>query len=1353
MTSPFADASVEIIADFSRFDEEFGRGLRARIKAATAGAGKEFDQLGAAAKRAGDTVTRNMRTAGGSVRASFAGGTREAVRDFDGIGAAARRVSVSVTADMRRAAANTRNAFTGAQGGAVRAFTQILVSARSAGRQIQDAFSPAAMRRLFDPLIVAARNAGESLRATFGPGLSRLFDAIGDASRRVSVRISTDLPAAAERVRTVFGSVFGTGPGGAIRLLDGVGTESETAGRRVTAAMQDAASGAAGSFGAIRDAGAGIFGGLATESAQSSDDVDVNLTRMKDRGALHFGDVSRSAELAAAEIVAAFRVAGAGISSALSVGNPFQAVTARAAVASQVIQRSMQVAALNMRRSMAQAAAATSRQFDQISAAARIAAARVGRVMASAGRDMREAFRQTANPFILLIARAGDAAKEVLSKFRGVGRTVASEVSPRSDPFTGLIAFAARAARIIEQEFRNIGRRLADDFTPPADPFDRMIQDATRAADQIGEKFRQVGRNIAGDLGPGVEDPFNVISRRASDAARQVENQFEGMGRRIFRDLNPEGDPFDGLRRQSAAASRDIKSDMRGVAGAITTVAAVSAGAAAITGGIGLLAGGLAHLAAMAAGAVAALTPLAGAILALPALGAVGATAIGTLTVGFSGMDKILDSLTKDKPKDFEKAIAKMSGSARAFALELRKLQKPFDDLKTAVQGELFAGLVPVLDAVAKNLLPVLKAGLVAMAGVFNTLAKNLGAFLSDSRTASVLSDVFANAATAMGNLAEAAVPVAKAILGLVAAGGPGVLRIADAIRRMAERFADFVDQGTKSGQIAKFIDNGITAIGKLIDITKDFGGIIAGVFKAAGGDSKTLLSDIGDVVASMRELVESPEGQRALHDFFEGVREIIAVTLPVFRQLAPIVATVTKMIGDLTKGMGSGLQTGLAALGRGLEKLTPAAQPVGEALGSIFEALGRVAEVLGPALAEFLIAAAPYIDEMATITADILVPLIRELTPLIGPMVRALGEMALGFLYIVEVIGIVRKPLTDLFINVLIPIMKDVQDLARMIKEPFKELSELLFFTDWDEILAPLKKVLDQDLPGTFLNAVTSARNFGPDLISGIRQGIDDRLNELREAAARIARAFVDRLKEVLGIASPSAVMARIGGQIIDGLIAGLRGASARVGAVMGAVAGSFYGWATALPGRMAGIGGQIIGGLVGGLKRGAAAVRDAVAGLAALIPSGIARLLDSHSPSRVTFRLGETAVDGLRLALVSGRAQIRAAVDDLAAEVTRNLGAPVIGAAVMPAPVITAAAVAAAAAVVPRAAPVTPVVPVQRAAPVVAPGGLTPSALAGAGAGLTVVNNIALPTGDPLAAAQTIVNRVAASVLAGGA
>lgn len=75
----------------------------------------------------------------------------------------------------------------------------------------------------------------------------------------------------------------------------------------------------------------------------------------------------------------------------------------------------------------------------------------------------------------------------------------------------------------------------------------------------------------------------------------------------------------------------------------------------------------------------------------------------------------------------------------------------------------------------------------------------------------------------------------------------------------------------------------------------------------------------------------------------------------------------------------------------------------------------------------------------------------------------------------------------------------------------------------------------------GSISVAWSELYGIGSDIVEGIIQGIQSYVGNLLQAATDMVQQFLQKVKEFLGIASPSSVFAEIGGNIVQGIINGI--------------------------------------------------------------------------------------------------------------------------------------------------------------------------------------------------------------------
>ena len=220
--------------------------------------------------------------------------------------------------------------------------------------------------------------------------------------------------------------------------------------------------------------------------------------------------------------------------------------------------------------------------------------------------------------------------------------------------------------------------------------------------------------------------------------------------------------------------------------------------------------------------------------------------------------------------------------------------------------------------------------------------------------------------------------------------------------------------------------------------------------------------------------------------------------------------------------------------------------------------------------------------------------------------------------------------------------------------------------------------------LIGDMAKAVTSAQEFARNI---------DQLK---------ARGLATTLLQQLAEAGPKA-----GGAMAARLAAATTGQLAQLNTMSATLERAATATGTSVSNAMYASGIAASRGLVAGLTSQQKQIETAMLTIAKSMAAAIRRALGIRSPSSVMALIGEQAGAGVQQGLLSQVGPIRAAMATVSSAVSQPLpvvGAPGVG------------------------------IPVQRGAAL------------GGGGGIHVVNHIALPTGDPAAAAQAVVNRIAA-------
>lgn len=360
-----------------------------------------------------------------------------------------------------------------------------------------------------------------------------------------------------------------------------------------------------------------------------------------------------------------------------------------------------------------------------------------------------------------------------------------------------------------------------------------------------------------------------------------------------------------------------------------------------------------------AGSAVPAVTALGGALgaatgagLLIPGALATGVVAVAALKVGVSGLGDAMKAAAEGDADKLAEATAKLAPPARAVVGEYLRFKPALDALRLDVQGRLFRGVSTEVRWLGETYLPIARAGLVGMAGNFNTVAKESAGFLRQQQTLRDLPFIFTESNRAVGNLTGATQPLLSILRDVAAVGVKVVADLTAGAGSLTAGWADFIAEARATGQLEQWIYAGLQALDDLWRLVSNVGSAIGSVFNAASAASGGgVLTTINQVTGAIAAMLSSAEGQQALITFFSTVHSVVQELLP-------------------------GVQAVSGALFAGIVELAPQVPP------------------LATAFSTAAIALSPLIVDLASLASDILPPLVA----LIQWLSPALPVLAAGF-------------------------------------------------------------------------------------------------------------------------------------------------------------------------------------------------------------------------------------------------------------------------------------------------------------------------------------------------------------------
>lgn len=226
---------------------------------------------------------------------------------------------------------------------------------------------------------------------------------------------------------------------------------------------------------------------------------------------------------------------------------------------------------------------------------------------------------------------------------------------------------------------------------------------------------------------------------------------------------------------------------------------------------------------------------------------------------GQAGAAKAADTAQKAYNKElvaYQATLTGLAPSARDVVMQTLALGPAWSSVKLDVQQRLFAGLGAEVRKVGAADLPVLRGGLVAMAGSLNLAAKYTGDWLASARTTSDVKTIFDNSSVAGQNLARAIQPILGLIRDLAVVGSSFLPKLSSGFADSAQKAADFIGHARETGKIHEWIQTGINAFGSLWQVVKNIVGIFMQIANAPGF-SPNIISGLAVVTGWVLELVK----------------------------------------------------------------------------------------------------------------------------------------------------------------------------------------------------------------------------------------------------------------------------------------------------------------------------------------------------------------------------------------------------------------------------------------------------------------------------------------------------------------
>lgn len=535
-------------------------------------------------------------------------------------------------------------------------------------------------------------------------------------------------------------------------------------------------------------------------------------------------------------------------------------------------------------------------------------------------------------------------------------------------------------------------------------------------------------------------------------------------------------------------------------------------------------------------------------------------------------------------------------------------LAKVFEGLQKEIGRILSEGIQPLVRSFAKVLQPVLAGGLSKVARAVNFVLKGFLKFAASTEAMDALYVILRGVATAVRSAGDAVVPLTRALLQITVAALPAFQRLISFLTFAAIRFADFINEASKSGQLKTTINKAMRGLqvtlltvgeilGSLIRLFVTLGPVVGPVFGFLGQLLVQVVDGLRAGVEAAVRFAKTIDFKAGLAGFQQVVSVVQQVRLAVFGLVATIVTSVLPTLVQFGKAIGPGLLVFFQQFAGGLQQIYTAIATFVQAVAPIIgEILVKIGTALGPGLAQIG-------TIINTQVAPAFAELVRALTPVVQFILRAIsGQVIPQMQALVGVVSGVLTVLAGLFrtvaailqgdwgkawqgikqivvgaCQVVLSVVRGAMSTQTILVRVGLGALQALWSGAWNAIKAVaaaawsgIKSTVKSGvvtvislLTGIPPAAVRALGNLGPllvgagrQLIEGLIRGIRSGAGAVADAARGVARDAVNAAKSALGIASPSKVAKNeIGLQISRGIAQGIAKGGASVQSALNTV------------------------------------------------------------------------------------------------------------------------------------------------------------------------------------------------------
>lgn len=326
--------------------------------------------------------------------------------------------------------------------------------------------------------------------------------------------------------------------------------------------------------------------------------------------------------------------------------------------------------------------------------------------------------------------------------------------------------------------------------------------------------------------------------------------------------------------------------------------------------------------------------------------------------------------------KKVEDALKKISPAAREAVEGIFEMMDRYKQAVTLpAQEAFFVGFADSLRQATDALLPELESGVVRIAGTLGDSADLWMQEISGSLDEGVLDGILDNLNTGIENANAGISPLVDAFTRMTETGSEFFPRIGEGFAELSERFGEFIRKADETGELDKWIEEGLDGIEDIGTIALNVAKAIDEIHNAAQAAGGLSLDSFAGGMEQFAAWLAEPGTQETMRTLFEGgvlFFDKLGESLPAIGQMISDNAPAFKEMAGIFGEIGSEVFTGLAelfsdpavvdgakefatGLKEGVEAIQPHIPQLAEFLGAFLEFLGAFSAEGGKGLATFI--------------------------------------------------------------------------------------------------------------------------------------------------------------------------------------------------------------------------------------------------------------------------------------------------------------------------------------------------------------------------------------------------------------